>query len=134
MLVSDENEKMALQAKMRGNDLRFGYYYAPSSEKLRSSDVGWLVSLGFLVWSMVLLSIIVIFHELLGLLGMMFLGLMIIIPLGIIVGRHGRPSVSYYKDTRRKQKEIDQLVIEIGKSMDATQLTPFKGTTIELED
>ncbi len=134
MLVSDKNGKLALRAETQGNDLRFGYYYAPSSEKLGSSDVGWLFILGFLVWSIVLFSIAVAFRESLGVLGAIFLSLMIIIPLAIRVGMSGRPSLSYYRKTREMEKEIDPFIVKTAESMGGKQITPFKKTTVELED
>lgn len=134
MLVSDKNEKMALRAETQGNDLRFGYYYAPSHEKSWSRKVDWLFFLGIVSWLIIVFNIARAFGEQLGFLAAFLLSLTVIIPLGIYVGKSNRPSLLYYKKTRQMQKEVDQLVVKIGKSMGGKQITPFKKTTVELED
>jgi len=132
MLVSDENEKIALRGETQGKNMRFGYYYAASTKELK--DVRWFFIAGYLVWLIVWLNIAKAFRGQLDFLGALFIILVIIIPLGILVRMSGRPSLSYYTKTRRMEKEIDRLVVEIAESMGGKQITPFKKTTVELED
>jgi hypothetical protein len=73
------------------------------------------------------------FNELLGFWVLIILFFITIVPLALEMHRV-KPSLFIYSKTRRKQKEIDQLIVGIGKSMGGKQITPFKRTTVELED
>lgn len=133
ILESDKNEKIALQAKPNNNNLRFGYFFALGLEKTQFS-LRWRFILGYLALLAVVFFIDENFHESLGFWSLLILSLIIIVLPLALETRRLKPSLFIYSKTRRKQKEIDQLVIEIGKSMGGKQITPFKGTTIELED
>jgi hypothetical protein len=132
ILESDKNEEIALRAKVNDNDLRFGYFFALGLEKMEFS-LRWRFIFGYLALLAVMFFIAENFHESLGLWGPLILSLIIAVPLALEV-RRVKPSLFIYSQTRRKQKEIDQLVIEVGRSMDSKPLTLFKKTTVELED
>jgi hypothetical protein len=133
ILESDKNEKIALRAKVNNSDLRFGYFFALGLEKTEFS-LRWRFILGYLALLAVVFFIDENFHESLGFWSLLILSLIIIVLPLALEARRLKPSLFIYSKTRRKQREIDQLVIEIGRSMGTKQLTPFKGTTIELED
>jgi hypothetical protein len=130
---TDKNEKIALRARVNNNDLRFGYFFALGLEKTEFS-LRWRFILGYLALLAVVFFIDANFHESLGFWSLLILSLIIIVlPLALEM-RRIKPSLFIYSKTRRKQREIDQLIIEIGNSMSGKQLAPFKKTTIELED
>lgn len=127
---------MAIRAKARNNDLRLGYVLIEGSPKLKSRR-GLLktLALATLIISLIIEAslLAVYFAELMPLWKILLLGLVIILPPNLPIILY----LSYFKPKRRmqrKQKRIDQTVLEIAESMGGKQITPFKRTTIELED
>jgi hypothetical protein len=141
ILESDKNEKIALRAKVNNNDLRFGYFFTivelEKTQEKTQFRLRWQFVLVYLVLLAAVFSIAKDLYELIGFWSLLILVPITIVPLGLAmrgVKSSLSTSFSIYSKIRRKRKEIDQLVAEIGNSMGGKQITPVKRTTVELED
>jgi membrane protein implicated in regulation of membrane protease activity len=124
---------MAIKADARGEDLRFGYVLLKELFKLASIK-GLIFLLQLFAWMGLFFIGIHFLTETFSLLkfGPWVAGILcfaILLP----------PSLLYwlydpYIKPRRRQKEIDKIITEIAESMGGKQITPFKRTTVELED
>ena len=127
---------IALRVKARNKDLRFGYVIMEGSPKLKSRR-GLLKMLALAAWLIVFVILIsssmVYFFELLPFWELLLFIFAIIYPIGLAPLLY----FLYIRPIRRMKHEhgrIDKTITEIAESMGSKQITPFKKTTVELED
>lgn len=138
LLSSDErgtHMRMGLRAETRGNDLRFGYFYGKWHDLRSSAVIKFFVELLggtilFLIWAffvgLVLLgkTFLQTYGEVVSLLTLVTLLVLPTVPVVYLV----------YKGETRPRRELDNLTLDIAESMGGKQVTPFKKTTVNLED
>lgn len=127
---------IAIRAEARNNNLRFGYVIMEGSPKLKSRR-GLLKTLAVatLIISLIIEAslLAVYFAELMPLWKILLLGLVIILPPNLPIVLY----FSYFKPKRRmqrKQKRIAQTILRIAEHMGSKRITPYKLTTIKLEE
>lgn len=127
---------IAIRAEAHNGDLRLGYVTMAGSPKLKSRQ-GLLKNLALATWLIILVTAIslsmVYFYELMPFWELLLLIFAVIFPIWFI------PLFffGYIRPIRRMKREherIDKIVTEIAESLGGKQITPFKRTTVELED
>jgi len=129
--------RMGLRAELQGKNLRFGYFYTGEKISPLKSSKGIKFILGLIalmtlmfVWPL-FVGIILLgkpFYEAYGLVNLVLIVIVLSLlpPIPILYTIHRREI--------RPRKKIDQRILEIAESLGGKQITPFKWTTVKLED
>ena len=123
---------ITIKADVRGEDLRFGYVLLKELFKIASiKGLIFLLQLftGIGLMALGMLLIKNTFGGSLGSLGVLILSLVTVVPLWLLYFLY-HPVIK----PKRRQKEIDKTITEIAESMGGKRITPFKKTTVKLED
>jgi hypothetical protein len=127
--------RMGLRAEPQGSNLRFGYFYgkwhdpkSPAAIKFFAKLIGGIILLClwcFFVGFVLLGEPFAQAHEI-----TVFLSVFVTLALLPFL-----PSVYVvYRKETQPRKDIDKYILEIAESMGGKQITPFRKTTVELED
>lgn len=129
------HKRVGLRAEEQGKNLRFGYFYGEKVDLKSAKGIKFILELILymvlvFVWPL-FVGIILLgkpFYEAYGLVTLVLIVIILfflpLIPFLYIVHR---------RETR-PIREIDQRILEIAESMGGKQITPFKKTTVKLED
>lgn len=136
LLGSDEKGvhiRKGFRAEARGKNLRFGYFQVRWLEPRSAKGIKFLIKL----FSWIILSLICYIS-----IGYLFIGfwkslsdiLFILLLLTIMLPPQILIVYLIYRSKIRPWREMDQLALSIAESMGGRRITPFKVTTVELED
>jgi len=138
LLGSDErgtHTRAGLRAESQGDNLRFGYLYGTWHDPRSPAATKFFLEL---IVGMVLLIVWMVFCGLF-LLGKPFgqahgITVFIFVMVVLFLLPFLPVLFVFHRRETRPRKEMDQLVLEIANSMGGKQITPFKKTTVRLED
>lgn len=133
------HKRMGLRVEPQNGNLRFGYFYGEKVDAKSARGIKFILGLfSWIIFILIYIILIVLFlakplYEAHGLFTLMFMMIMLSL-LPQIPFIYLLYLSLYIKPYRRPQKEINQRIRKVAESLGGKRITPFKKTTVELED